>query len=163
MAMLTTAEREASFKQGSMIFSEPALHKTRETRVLHRIRVEPAGSRLRITSIDTLSDEPRADGALVRSGPGRGPLILEDPGSVLVAYRTGSVLNPGVGLARVGLDGQTLWTIDTGLRELTQVLPGSERLVLVGTLPAPAGKVPEPVALVVDNRRGSHHTRTLQP
>lgn len=163
VAMLTSSERDATFRVGSTVFSNPPLLKTREPRALHRIRMEQAGSRQRVAAVDAISGEGRADGALVRSAPERGPFVSSEPASVLVTSQLGSRLNPIVGLSRLALDGRTLWSIDTGLREFEQVISRPDRVVLLGNLPSPEGKVPEPVAVVVEMATGQSTTRTLRP
>lgn len=160
---LTPAERDQSFRPGSLLASDQSPRKTRDPRSLYRVRVEPLASRLRIVSVTALSDANFTNGALVRSARDAGPLMLANASGVLLAYQTGSVLKATWRIVRVDMDGREVWTHETGLREVNQLLPDPENLVLIGKLPAPEGKVPEEVIVIIDTATGTATTRTLRP
>jgi len=160
---LSTAERDASFRVGTSLPLDPSVERQREPRTLHRVTVEPAGSRVRTVAVAALTNEVYTGGALIRSARGAGALQLTGPDGFLLVHRAGTTLEPRFAIARIGDDGRATWTVDSGLRELDQILPDAVQTVLIGRLPAPEGKVPEPVAVVIDTGRGTLTTRSLRP
>lgn len=163
LAVLSPKERAADFKPGSTIPKDLAAERTREPRQLHHVKFAPAGARLRIQSVEALSAEAFDDAAFVRNSAGANPIALRDPAGFLMTFREGSILAPKVALARIDAAGLLVWKIDTGLSEITQILPDAAHLVLVGKQPAPEGKIPPPVLFIVNTATGSAITRPLRP
>lgn len=160
---LTPAERDLSFRQGSLLGSDRSPGKTRDPRTLYRVRIETLAARPRIASLTALSDATFANAALVRSARDAGLLMLANPSGVLLAYQTGSMLDATWRIARIDMDGHVVWLRETGLRELNQLLPDPAKLVLIGKRPAPEEKLPEDVVVIIDITTGVATTRTLQP
>ena len=64
-------------------------------------------------------------------------------------------------VARVERSGKIGWSADTRIGKLDQVFPDRAYVVFIGTRPAAAGKVPEPIVVSVDNQSGRVSTSTL--
>lgn len=100
--------------------------------------------------------------AFVLEGPGRDPLHLSSPDSSLVTYRSDGGLNFTILVARITTSGQTLWTADTGLRDLRQVLPGTDYVAFIGQQPPKLkDEVRGPVLVIIDTRNGRTASHSL--
>lgn len=163
LVALSAKERESSFRVGSTIAHDLPAERSREPRQLHRLQVEPLGTRLRIVALEPVGEASFTGGTLLRRAPGAGPLVLGEPTAVLVCHRTGSTLEPRISVARVDAQGAVAWSVDTGLRDLDQVLPDARHTIMVGRFPAPEGRLPEPVAVIVDAATGAVVARSLRP
>jgi hypothetical protein len=160
---LTPTEREKSFRPGSLLSTNQSPQKTREPRSLYRVQVEPLGTHLRFVSLTALSDITFVNGALVRSARDSRLLMLTNPSGALFIYQTGSILHATWRIARLDTEVHDVWTRETGLREIGQIMPDPGNLVLIGKLPAPQGKVPEAVTVIIDVATGAITTRSLRP
>lgn len=95
--------------------------------------------------------------ALILSARFGKPLELSEPKSRLLTYRSqpgrisGTIL-----VARIPEAGKPLWTADTGLQFLDQVLPHPETTALIGKKPAESPNKPVgPTLLLIDNATGA--------
>lgn len=161
--LLSETECTADFRVGSSVSPDKPVARPREPRLLHRVEARADGGRLRIANVATIAPETYMGGAFVRAAREAGALQLSGPDGFLLAHRVGTTLEPRFAVTRVGMDGKAAWTVDTGLRELDQILPEAARTVFIGRLPAPEGRIPEPVAVVVNTANGTFTTRSLRP
>ena len=90
------------------------------------------------------------------------PLKLADPESVLLTYRTQPGLKGTFVVSRVAKEtGKALWTIETGLADVDQILPDSRELAVIGRRPMVPDKVSEPFLTLIDVEAGTSSTHSL--
>jgi len=156
----TQAEVERDFKPGSSISRENRAEKSSKARHLYRGRIDPTPYRARVLSLTQLPGEEYLNGALLASAAGSAPMRLSQPDGFLVTY----LAKPGgtLLLARVDLDGKRVWTANTGISELDQILPGATSVAFIGKKAPVPDKVAEPVLVVVNNRSGAVSSRSLR-
>jgi hypothetical protein len=95
------------------------------------------------------------DAGLLVAEPGRSPLLLRDPDSVLVLHRDRLGIGGRLQLARVaGPDGALAWNSALPLTLLQAVLPGQRSLVLYGQRHDDAGGPPVAVLVAIDLKSG---------
>lgn len=115
--------------------------------------------------IDTDPAEPDARmTSWLRSAVDAPELRLEQPGSrVRIHYRrTGVGVSRVLIAARIDDAGQVVWSADTGIDELQQILPDPGIIGFIGTTPAEPGKYPRPIISFVDTRSGAVRTESLE-
>jgi hypothetical protein len=64
-------------------------------------------------------------------------------------------------VTRLGTDGKTSWTADTGIGRLEQVLPDEKVIGFIGARPAIPDKVPEPILVLINISTGGITTNSL--
>ncbi len=100
--------------------------------------------------------------ALLLSSPNGIPVTLTGPNSVLVLHRSNSGVFGTELISRTAPDGKTLWTVDTGLQDITQILPSDPYTVFLGQQPPEAPDAFRPAYLViVNNQSGTATTHPL--
>jgi hypothetical protein len=91
------------------------------------------------------------DAGLLVAEPGKPPLLLHDPDSVLVLHRDRLGIGGRLQLARAtGPEGAIAWTSPLPLTVLQAVLPGERSLVLYGQRPGDGDGPPVAVLVAVD-------------
>jgi len=158
-------EVEREFKPGTGISAVNRAQKSFAPRRLYRGRVDTTTYGPRIASMTPLSDNEYLHAALL-CGSDSQPLRVTGPDSFLLTY-TGKPdfqarrFIGNLFLARVDLSGKPIWSLDTGIQELDQILPGSGSVALVGKRPMVEDKVSEPILVIVDSPSGAASTTTL--
>lgn len=161
LGALAAKELTGSYKPGLSLPRDFSVNTAKESRQLYRARIATNDIRPRIESMDRLADTEYRTGAFIRSGRDATILRLSEPDSVLLTWRT-SYLKDGTNLvARIALDGQVLWTSDTGIDYLKQILPGAEQTAFLGERPPVPNKVPEPILVLVHTATGATTTISL--
>lgn len=61
----------------------------------------------------------------------------------------------------IGPSGETLWSVDTGIGKLVDILPDAEWPALVGERPRIPDKLSEPILVTIDARSGTMRTHSL--
>lgn len=122
----------------------------------------PSGHRP-ILSMTPLSEQEYLNAAFVRAGLLAEPLRLAGPDGYLMIHTSAPGLAGTLVVARVDPRGNLVWTADTGIDrfKLTQILPDPRHVAFIGTRPAAAGQVPEPVLVSVDTQSGALSRTTL--
>lgn len=117
----------------------------------------------RITSMTPVGEEEYLNAAFLRMDDHSEPIRPDRSDGALMLYTS----RPGMGatlmVARVSLEGDVLWHVDTGIdrSSMQQFLPGETTTAFVGTRPRKAGKVPEPLLVIVDHGKGTLRTLSL--
>lgn len=85
------------------------------------------------------------------------------PDGYLMVHTSAPGLAGTLVVARVDPRGNLVWTADTGIDrfKLTQILPDPRHVAFIGTRPAVAGQVPEPILVSVDTQSGALSSTTL--
>lgn len=100
--------------------------------------------------------------ALIRQSPGGKPLRLTNPESSLLTYRSMRGTYGTMVLARVADDGRVLWTVDTDLQDVAQILPGTETMAVIGQkLPKVPDEVRGPTLVILNMETGAAHPHSL--
>lgn len=100
--------------------------------------------------------------AIIRETPGGKAMRLVGPEGVLLTYRSTRGLYGTMVLARVGEDGKVLWTVDTDLQDVEQILPGRDVMAVVGLKPPKVrDEVRGPTLVIVDVATGAAHPHSL--
>lgn len=100
--------------------------------------------------------------ALIRETPGGKVMRLAGPEGSLLTYRSTRGLYGTMVLARVGDDGRVLWTVDTDLQDVEQILPGRDVLAVIGKkVPKVPDEVRGPTLVMVNMETGAAHPHSL--
>ncbi len=158
---LAAKELTGSFKPGLSLPRDFSASTGKESRQIHRARIATNDVRPRIETIGRLSETEYRAGAFIRSARGSAILRLTQPDSVLLTWRTSHLKDGTTLVARIEPNGQILWTADTGIDYLKQILPGVEMTAFIGERPPVPGKVPEPILVLVNTATGGITTHSL--
>jgi len=160
--VLAAKDLANSFKPGFSLPRDMSVnYAAKEQRQLYRGRIDPSAVRPRIETMESISPTIYQNAALVRSADGKAVLRLAAPDSVLLTHRSSLGADGTLLVARIDPNGQTLWTTDTGIGRLEQVLPDERITGLIGTRPAIPDKVPEPILVLVQTDTGKTTTISL--
>ena len=159
------AERADDVKPGRWIRPVESAREERVARQLSKAVLEPGsdGSHFRIRSIAPVSETEYLEAALLRMDRKAEPLRLRDPDSALMIHTSEAGSDGRLMVSRVDLQGQVLWSVDTGLHRfsLKQILPGTDVMAFVGTRPPVPDKLSEPLIVLVDTGTGKVTSHTL--
>lgn len=163
MGVHTASDVAGYYKVGSRLPApkDNPVRGKRDVRQIYRGKVTETGTGSRLASISPLSPNEFFAGAWIRGEPGSGPLRLSNPDSFVLAYKKDHSLEAHLIAARVDREGRVLWTADTGIAGLQQILADTASVAFIGTKARIPGKVPEPVVVIVDNRTGAVSSRSL--
>lgn len=101
--------------------------------------------------------------AWLRTGVDGDELRLDSPSSRLLVFRRNTgITTRMLVVARVADSGQMLWSVETDIDDLQQILPDATFPAFVGTGPATANSVPEQMITFVDTSSGTVRTGSLQ-
>lgn len=161
LGALAAKELTGSFKPGLSLPRDFSVNTANEIRQLHRARIATNDVRPRVETIERLSETEYCNGAFMRGDRNSTILRLRQPDSVLLTWRT-SFLKEGTTLvARVETGGNIIWTTDTGIDYLKQILPGVEMTAFIGERPSVPNKVPEPILVLVNTLTGATNIVSL--
>jgi hypothetical protein len=100
--------------------------------------------------------------AILRSAANAAPLSLANPVSRLLTYRSNKAIYGTMVLARIDADGKPLWTTDTNLQDIIQILPAPDATVIIGKQPPThPDEVRPPMLVIVDNVSGALSSHSL--
>lgn len=117
----------------------------------------------RVTSTDaSISSPPFRHAAFLRDAPSGNVIRFSNPDSFLVFHREGDSVHPTLRLSRVGLDGSTIWTLDTQIDKLTQILPHPTSPAFVGDRYIGPDKLAEPILAIARLDLGTVHIHSLR-
>jgi hypothetical protein len=159
--MLTAKDLASDFKPGFRAPLDSPFNPANELRQLYRGRLDGSAPRPRIEAMELIAETPYPNAALVRRADGAGLLRLAAPDSVLLTHRASAALNAPLLVSRATPDGKIIWTVDTGMGRLEQVLPGAEVIAFIGARPAVPNNVPEPILVLVNTGTGGLKTVSL--
>jgi len=158
---LSAREQQQDFKPGMRLPRDLSFTTSREARRLYRAALDTNGPVVRIHSIEPLPGDEHLDLGCIRSAPGCAPLRLEDPDGILVCFKSRPQFEGTLIVQRVDTGGRVLWTTDTGIGDLDQVLPDPRRIAFIGRRPRVPDKLQEPVLVVVHDATGAASTTSL--
>jgi hypothetical protein len=150
--VLSASELASSYGPGTRLGNNNA-KLSKEHRKIYRGRIERDSVFPVIGSMTPLQDQGYLDGALVRDASGSEPLRLAD--GFLLTYMTKPLFAGTRMVARVDPKGKVLWAADTGIADLTQILPSGHASVFIGNRPRVPDKVQEPILVIVDHESGA--------
>jgi hypothetical protein len=100
--------------------------------------------------------------AWLRDSAGGKPLRLDSPASNLLTYRSTRGLYGTMVLARVTDDGRVLWTVDTDLQDVEQILPAPNSIAVIGKkVPRKPDEVRGPTLVLIPTETGAAHAHSL--
>ncbi len=100
--------------------------------------------------------------ALIRAAPNSAPLSLAVPDSRLLTYRSNKAIYGTMVLARIPASGMPLWTTDTNIQDIIQILPAPDATVIIGKQPSShPDEVRPPMLVIVDNASGALSSHSL--
>ena len=162
------AEVERDLKPGSSLSSDNRAEKSAGPRRIYRGRIDASGSRPRIMSMTPISTDEYLHAALLRGPADSQPIRLSQPDGFLLSYTSPpNPRNPGTlfkgtfFVARMDVNGQRVWAVDTGSGDIEQILPDAQSMAFIGTRPRIPDKVPEPILVIVNNQSGAVSTTSL--
>ena len=160
IGVLTEAEAAGSFRTGSSPSTAYPLDRSKEPRRFYTSLIDRTSGTPRIKRLEALGGDGLLNAAFLRVERGGEILRLAGDGFLLLweskPYRAGTIM-----AARVDGAGKLVWTVDTGIGELREILPDPAFPVLIGERPRVPDKVPEPILLVVDASTGRLTTHSL--
>ena len=150
----------SSYKPGLRLPRDHAPRETSERRRFYRGVIEASLTGPRVASMTQLTGEEYLYGALLRASRDSELLRLANPEAFLLTYLT-SRLDGSVMAARVDRGGQAQWTVNTGIGDLEQILPGEGSVALIGKRPRVPNKLPEPILVILNLASGATVTHSL--
>lgn len=159
------AELEGGFATKKFVRRVVRQEEAKEMRRFHRGTLDvPVDDKYhQILSMTPLNDAQYLSAAFLRMDKSSEPFRLSDPEGALMVFTSAPGVQGTVVMARVDLEGNVLWSTDTGIDRfaLQQILPGDGSTAFVGVRPREEGKVPEPLLVIVEHISGTARTVTL--
>lgn len=160
LGILEAGDVPGSFRAGFGANVAEHFERSQPPRRLHAATLREGGRKPEFVTLEPTAVDSLYNGAFVRVAPDSGLLILAG-GDVLMLhytrqYRAGTVL-----ASRVAPDGRIVWQRDTGIHDITDILPDPERPALIGTRDPVPGKLPETILVVFEARGGEVRTHSL--
>lgn len=155
IAIKTPEDIASDFKPGFSLPRDFSAGEKDRARHLYRGAAEASEERLRIQNVTLMSQNQYREGNFLRVKYNSGLLRAANPDSVFVVHRVGTELFAPYTLTRLSPFGGEIWNATTGIGRLDQVLPGDKTIVLKGDRTPVPGKVPEPIAVLVDVATGA--------
>jgi hypothetical protein len=159
--VVTAEDARRDFKPG---FSLPrdftAGEKDHPRKLFHGV-ADTSQPRSRFTGAEQLGATEYRAANFLRSQPGGTILRASDPDSVFLLHRNGAELFAPFSLTRLAPNGSPLWNAASGIGRLTQILPGTETIALIGERPPVPNQVPEPILVLVTAASGEVRTVSL--
>ncbi len=113
------------------------------------------------TEIEPAEADAR-DTSWLRSGVDGPELRLQNPDSrIRIHRRKIDITQRMLVVTRIDDEGRELWSMETGIDTLHQILPDPKVLAFIGTRPPIPDKVPEPIITFVDTADGAVRTESL--
>jgi hypothetical protein len=134
LALVNDEEVKADLKVGARLYDGATPKGTYKGRGFHVVTGDK-GVVPRIASVAQLGTIEFRNGAFMRSTKGGAVVRFTGPDGFLVVHDAGDPVHPTVHFSRVKTDGSIVWTADTGVGRLTQILPHDSMPVLVGEPP----------------------------
>ncbi len=133
-----------------------------ERTYLYRAAVLACGEdRKCLGKAERLPGEGYLGGALLRQQAEPKPLLLSNPDSVIVLHWSKIGSQGTLVAARVTFDGKPIWSVDTGIANLDQVLPGVLLTAFIAKGPLSDGK-PVPHLVIIDSNTGRFTASQLE-
>jgi hypothetical protein len=157
--LVSNDEVKASLQLGTRLYDDSATARgTRDARRLNVVTAAP-GVIPTVASAARIGDREFRNGAFMRSVKGGSVVRFSDPDGFLIVHDQGDPVHPSIHLSRVNADGSIVWTADTKIGRLNQVLPHERLPAFVGELPR---ELTEPMLTVVDLKDGTARTKSLK-
>ena len=161
IAVATPEDAKSDFKVGFSLSRDFTPGEKDRGRQLYRGTADYSEMRPPIQSFAKLSEREYRAATFLRTKPG-GPIHrATNPDSVFLIHRVGTELFAPYTLTRLAHDGQELWSVDTGLGRLEQVLPGTNIIVLKGERTPVPNKVSEPILVLINTTTGATNMVSL--
>ncbi len=151
-------EVKSDLNAGARLYDNADAAGTYKRRTLHTVTAAP-GPVPRLATAARLGDREFKNGAFMRSARGGGVVRFTDPDGFLVVHEQGDPVHPTVCLSRLSADGSIVWTADTGIGRLTQMLPHESLPAFVGERPR---QLTEPMLSVVSLKDGTARAKSLK-
>ena len=162
LGALVAKELAGSFKPGLSLPRDFPVNTAKESRQIYRARIATNDIRPRIETMERLSETEYRNAAFIRSGRDATILRPPQPDSVLLTWRTSHLKDGTTQVARLDPAGTIIWTTDTGIDYLKQILPGVELTAFIGERPPGPNKVPEPMLVLVNTATGATNVVSLR-
>jgi hypothetical protein len=161
LAVATPEAGASDYKPGFSLPRDFSAETKDRALVLYRGTCEANDARHAIRSVERVGESRYRGATFLRAAPGAAILRAAAPDSVFLLHRAGSQLFAPLTLVRLAPDGRVVWSADTGIGRLTQVLPGANDIALLGERPPAPNKVPEPIMTLIDTQRGAPKITSL--
>ncbi len=165
LGLHSASEVERQFKPKSWLRRVERADDAKEMRLFHRGVLDPDTSTTshRILTMSPVGKEEYLNAAFLRTDDKSEPLRLSSPAGGLIVYTSASGPKGTLMVARVDTGGTVLWKVDTGIDRfnLSQILPSESAVAFVGPRQMVAGKVSEPLLVIVENASGKVVTHSL--
>jgi hypothetical protein len=160
LGILEADDIPGAFREGFGANAAEHFERSQPPRRLHVATLRDGVRKPEFVTLQRTEVDSLYNGAFVRVAPDSGLLLLAG-GDVLMLhyarqYRAGTVL-----ASRVAPDGHIVWQRDTGIHEITDILPDPDRPALIGTRDPVPGRLPETILVVFDAQGGEARTHSL--
>lgn len=167
LGLHSSEELQRDYATGKFVRRVVRQESAKQMRRFHRGTLEDAvdGKYHRIRTMQALDTMGYLNAAFLRMDDRSEPLRIAGPESVLMVHTSAPGAQGTLIVSRVDLDGKSRWSVDTGIDrfQLSQVLPGVEAFVFIGTRPPVPDQVSEPLVVIIENTTGKAITRSLWP
>jgi hypothetical protein len=156
----TEITRNWGYGPGASITMSMPIERTKEPRRLYLTDTYRVNGDLRIRQLEPLDSDSMMNAGFVRATR-YGDILRMAGGGFLLLWESTPSLDRHIMAARVDGAGKVVWTVDTGLGELFEILPDPEFPAFVGERPMVPEHVPGPILLVVDAATGQLTAHSL--
>ncbi len=161
IVVATPDDAKSDFKPGFSLPRDFTAGEKDRNRQLYRGTADSTQARPPIQSSQRISEAEYRAATFLRAKPGGTILRAQNPDSAFLLYRTGMELFAPFTLTRLASDGNAIWNSATGIGRLAQVLPGADRIALIGERPPLPNQVSEPILVLINTTTGATNTVSL--
>lgn len=161
IAVATPEDAKSDFKPGFALPRDFSAGEKDRARQLYRGTADASATRPRIATSDRVNAVEYRAATFLRAKPAGAILQAGNPASQFLLHRGGPDLFAPFTLTRLASDGKELWNSATGIGRLSQVLPGTATIALIGERPPVPNQVPEPILVLIDATIGATNTVSL--
>jgi hypothetical protein len=151
-------EIKSDLKPGARVYDNSTATGTFKHRTLERVTIEP-GPIPRVATVTRVVETTFRNGSFMRAGKGGNVVRFANPEGFLVVHESLDPVNPTKVFSRVSADGSIVWTTDTTIGRLSQILWHDEIPAFIGE---PPQQLTEPTLSVVHLKDGSVKTKSLK-
>ncbi len=155
IAVATPDDAKSDFKPGFSLPRDFTAGEKDRARQLYRGTADTSAARPPIQSVARISETEYRAANFLRAKYNGALLRATNPDSVFLIHRSGTELFAPFTLTRLSPDGKVIWSAETGIGRLEQVLPGEKTIVLKGERTPVPNKVPGPIMVLIDSASGA--------
>lgn len=161
ISIATPEEARNNFKIGFSLPRDFSSHEKNQQFQLYRGTTDTSESRPKILQFSRVSETEFRAANFLRTHPNDAILHANNPDSVFLLHQSGPQLFAPFSLTRLTPDGKIIWSTSTGIGRLSQTLPSTDVIALLGETPQVENIVSEPLLVLINVASGKAKTVIL--